>query len=127
MGRAKARPLCQTLGVMPLKPSIYLAINAGSINKHIAKRAQPLVYKPTLAGDKVIDLITFPYASSAVVTYAAVKKALLKLENSDNHKVFLGWDFTIEARELLSKTDVTLLEKQNFGWSDDSWFSIKNI
>jgi sulfur carrier protein ThiS len=64
---------------------------------------------------------------SGVVMSRTVKQALKRLELADQQKIVaVGADFTLESRVLLEERSVEVVSRVFFGWTDESYLSIKN-
>ncbi len=107
-----------------LKPTIIRGLEGHCLRERLPYAAKHLVRGTELA-DTILDLALFPYASSKIVTSAAIVKMLTKIGPSQNQLVVVGWDFTIEAMALLSSVKAIVLANRIFGWSDERWFSIR--
>jgi hypothetical protein len=107
-----------------LKPTIILEIQGDKIRQRVSQRARHLVNESQFS-ELVVNLALFPHDTSKIVTSASIAKMLAKIGKSEKKLVVVGWDFTIEARDMLNDTEARIISERFFGWTDESWSTIK--
>ncbi len=108
---------------MSVQAKIYKNIDPSAMKGMI-----PLEFR-TLLGTKPLralcyTVLCFPGKrnhSSSVVNSASLLRALRKLAANKSPLVVIGYDFTVEAREILADFDATIFSQRDFSWTDESW------
>jgi hypothetical protein len=104
------------------------------MNLTITKRVQlkalpktvPRAFSHYCPGLRLTEPITLVVFDDAVVNSGLARKAIKKLASEGSAcTVFVGVDFTQEAREVIRLHGGELLARVNFGWTDESHETIR--
>jgi hypothetical protein len=109
-----------------MKPLICRNINGEQLRARLSPSARHLIQDSWFAGVS-INLIAFPHEPSTIVTSLSASKSLPKLPANGLKTVVVGWDFTIEARQIFSQADAQVFFERDHGWTDDRWRYIKQL
>jgi hypothetical protein len=95
------------------------------VTKEKLSRILPRSYAKRSEGIAGSGLMTVLVFDDDPVNSGALRKALRRIEESQNAIVCAAKDFTIEALELASANNAHILSQTHFGWSDKSHEDIK--
>jgi hypothetical protein len=76
-----------------------------------------------LNSDEVVTGLIFP---EEVILLSDVRKALKRInQDSEIKRIAVGYNFTIEAQQLLKEYNFNIFTISNFEWSDERYKEIK--
>lgn len=101
---------------------LYQGITSEKLIKVIPAKYKSLISKVPLIG--ISDIVIFPV--DKVILSNKIKKALGSLgEDTNNRKIFIGYNFTAEAKEIMSDNNIDFIEFHSFNWTDESYTNIR--
>ena len=87
----------------------------------------PRPYAELSGGVTVAEPMTVLVFDDDPVHSGALRKALHKIDGSQESILCVARDFTVEARELADAHQAQILSQTHFGWSDKSHEDIKTV
>ncbi len=109
---------------MSTRATIQRSVQPESILKRLPSRHQSFV-DITRIGSEPVDLLIFEPGEGHVVTSKDLHKALAARASTTARFVAIGYDFTEEARAMVSNLSGLLFsERSFFGWTDERWYAI---
>ena len=109
---------------MRVKGNLQASVPTIDVSKRIPPRLKKYV-DLSLITATATDLALFTPGSRYVVTSKDLLKVLMHRPASDAQLVAVGYDFTEEAREIITQArGIMFTEGGYFGWTDEMWYSI---
>ena len=111
---------------MRVKGNLQASVPATDLPQRLPPRFKNCVDASLIKG-ATVDLLLFTPGDRNVVSSKDLAKALQQRNiQSESQLVAVGYDFTQEARDLISNTGGLLfVEGGYFGWTDEMWRSIR--
>ncbi len=101
---------------------LYHGINIEKLVKIVPTKYKNLITKVPL--NRVSDVVIFPV--DKVILSNKIKKAIDSLEEyPENKRIFIGYNFTAEAKSIMVESNVEFFEFHNFYWTDESYNNIR--